>query len=148
MAYTHSKYEVMMTSTAGGSIDGTTSGVQSRWIPGAVPHYLRRFSMVFTTSGMAASTTLSVVAQLIDLTSGSTASALLTLHGTASDACGRVIYKNATADLLISPGQMLEVDVTNASTSSTGCVLSCTAYLEPSWEEPGNNTDMVETPTA
>ena len=42
---------------------------------------------------------------------------------------------------------MLQVTVEEVSTA-TVCNFLAMMYLEPSWEEPGNNTDMVATPTA
>lgn len=149
MAYTHSKMEYLFQSTGTqGLINGQATTIQAYWAPGCVPHYVRRFAIAFTTSGMVGSTSLQVDLEIIDLTSGSTASDLLTIHGTASDVAGRVLYKDATSNLLVSPGQMLQVKVEEVSTASGVCNFLAMAYLEPSWEEPGNNTDMVATPTA
>ncbi len=148
MAYTHSKSEYLFQSTGTtGIINGLSATTQAYWAPGCVPHYVRRFAIAFTTSGMVTNSSLQVDLEIVDLTSGSTASNLLTIHGTASDVCGRVLYKDATSNLLVSPGAMLQVTVEEVSTA-TVCNFLAMMYLEPSWEEPGNNTDMVATPTA
>ncbi len=139
MAYTHSKSDVMMTAS---SLSATTSGVVAQWAPGNVPHIIRAFSISYTATGNTSSG-LTVALQHLDLTSGSTASAIATLVGTSSDLAGHVVYKTVTSEVVVKPGEQVQVDITGAA--SGDCNFIPCIYVEPKWEVPGNNTNMRAT---
>lgn len=139
MAYTHSKYEIMMTAS---SLSATTSGVVARWAPGYIPHYVRAVGIVYTATGNTSSG-LTAAFQHLDNTSGSTASAIGTLVGVASDVAGHVVYHTVTGDVLIQPGERVELDLTGAA--SGDCLIIPILYVEPKWEQPANNSNMRAT---
>ncbi len=138
MAYTHSKYEVIMTNTASG-VSCTTSGDKAIWAPALVPHIIRAVAIVHRTSGTTPSG-LSCVFNHLDLTSGSTASAIATLVGTSSDKSGHVVYKTVTSEVVVKPGE--SVVFNNSQIVSGVCNVLPVLYVEPKWEEPANNTEM------
>jgi hypothetical protein len=137
MAYTHGKYEVMFTGTAG-AVDhsATTSGDKATWAPGAVPHVVRRCVVIPTNSG-AVTSTLQVLFNHISLASGSTASALDQINGVASDASGDILY-SAALNVTVNPGEQVVMNVVQivSGTSNFKAML----YVEPKWETFANLT--------
>lgn len=134
MAYPQSKYQVMMTTSG---VTCTTSGDKAEWHCGAVPHIVRRCGIIYTTSGMTPSG-LVVIFNHLDLTSGSTASALDTLYGTSSDACGHVVL-SAELNVQVDPGE--KVVFNNSVIVSGVCNVVPFLWVEPKWETPANNTE-------
>jgi len=129
----------MMSAT---SLSATTSGVVSYWAPTAVPHIIRSFGIAYTATGNTSSG-LTVALQHLDLTSGSTASAIATLVGVSSDIAGHVVYKTVTSEVVVQPGERVQVDITGAA--SGDCSFHPVIYVEPKWEMPANNSNMRAT---
>lgn len=139
MAYTHSKYEVMMSATG---LSATTSGVLAHWTPALVPHIIRGVAVSYTATGNTSSG-LTAAFNHLDLTSGSTASAIGTLVGVSSDVAGHVVYKTVTSEVVVKPGETVQFDVTGAA--SGDCTVFPILYVEPKWEQPVNNSNMRAT---
>lgn len=141
MAYTHSKYEVVLTNVTSG-LSCTTSGDKAAWGPGMVPHVVRGVGITFLTSGQTVSA-LSCSFNHLNQASGSTASAIATLVGTSSDKSGHVLYKTVTTEVTINPGE--SVVFNNSAVVSGVCNVRPFVYVEPKWEQPGNITSMRQT---
>ena len=139
MAYTHSKNEVMMSATA---LSATTSGVVAYYAPGYVPHIIRGCAIVYTATANTSSG-LTVAFNHLDNTSGSTASAIATLVGVSSDLAGHVVYKTVTSEVVVQPGEQVQLDITGAA--SGDCNFYPILYVEPKWEQPVNNANMRAT---
>lgn len=136
MSYTHSKYEVLMTATA---VSATATGDKAKWSPGFMPHIVRAVSVIPTVSG----TTLSGMVfnfNHLDLTSGSTASALAVINGTATVTPGRAMYKTVSGEVAISPGEEV---IFNVGTALTAVNVKGVIYVEPKWDSPGNQSNLV-----
>lgn len=143
MAYPHSKQTIMMTSTAGShKFTATAAAELSTWGPGYVPYIIRAVSIEPTTSG---DNWGSAVWRFNhrDLSSGSTATTIATIIGVATDKVGHVIYKSGL-EVEVKPGEEVVLDVTTAATS-TSAGFRAILYVEPRWEEPGNNAEMRAT---
>lgn len=140
MSYPNYKYEIDMT-TSNETI--TTSGDKGNgWQPGLVPHILRGFSVTLVSGCSPVDERL--VLNIIDISSGGTASQVAVLMLTAAHAGGDVVY-TATLNQVVQPGQRLMVNVPSAATGVTGDFHRATIYVEVSPEVPGNVSDMVLT---
>lgn len=137
MAYTHSKTEVLMTATA---VSATATGDVAKWSPGYMPHIIRAVSVMPTVND----TTLSGMVfnfNHLDLASGSTASAIGVLNGTATVIPGRGMYKDGL-NVEVLPGEEV---VLNVGTAKTNVNVKAVIYVEPRWETPANQTNLVVT---
>lgn len=140
MAYPNYKYEVHMT-TSNETI--TTSGNKGNgWMPGLVPHIIRGFSVTLVCG--CSPVDEQVVLNIVDLSSGSTASQVVALELTSDHDGGDVVY-TATLDQRILPGQRVIVNVPTAATGVSGDFHRAIIYVEVSPEVPGNTSDMVLT---
>lgn len=150
MAYTHSKHVVTLTNPGTtcdhnytdviGCTGGITSGtVAAQWLPGGIPHIVRQCGITYLTSGTTASA-LQVQFEHLNLTSGSSASTVVTLNGVSSDKIGHVLYKNVTGEVVIKPGQALNFVIKAIITGT--CNVRPYAYVEPKWDQPANATAM------
>lgn len=131
MAYPHTKYQVMMTTSG---VTCTTSGDKAEWHCGIVPHVIRRCGIVYTASGMTPSG-LAVIFNHLDVTSGSTASALDTIYGTSSDLTGHCVL-SAALNVTINPGE--KVVFNNSQIVSGVCNVVPFLWVEPKWESHEN----------
>ena len=139
MAYTHSKYEVLMDAASGPIYSATASGDKANWSPGFMPHIVRAVAVIPTVSG----TTLSGMVfnfNHLDLTSGSTASALAVINGTATVIPGRVMYKTVSGEVAVNPGEDV---IFNVGTAKTAVNIRAVLYVEPKWDSPGNQSNLV-----
>lgn len=136
--YTHTKQIIQMTATG---IDISSSGVIGlRFTPGLVPYIIRGFSMT-NTSTLANCSGLVAVLQNRAL-SDTTATAIATLNGTATNGAGVVIYKNGL-NKRVDPGQEVSVDISSAAT--VAALMSFVMMVEPQWETPVNISGMKAT---
>lgn len=138
MAYPHNKQHIMMTTSG---ISATTSGDKASWSPGYMPMIVRAVGVTYT-AGNTTAGGFSGLFNHLDLASGSTASAIGTLIGNATDKKGHVIYKDGL-NVEIDPGQSVVFNVTKIC--SGVCNVQPWLYVEPRWEQPGNDTGMRET---
>ena len=138
MAYTHTQYQVNLTATA---VTQATSGVVGqKWSPGYVPHVIRAFSLTNTSTLANVS---SLVGELERRTlTATTVSSIATINGTATGGAGVVFYKNGL-NATVQPGEEIQYRISTAAT--VAALLSATIWVEPRWEEPGNNTNMKAT---
>ena len=160
MAYTHSKYEVVMTrvlttsgnlcstvETPGAMIDVT--GVVAAWSPGYVPHAIKGAAVRQyepTTNNNA----IVYIGFNADITTAGTATRMFTIACPTTLAPRHRAYywepraSNFTATtltLIIQPGRTVEAAVTAAATD--GVTADIILYVEPVWEEAGNLTGMT-----
>lgn len=136
MAYTHSKSEVLVAKDQA----LTTSGDKLDWSPGYIPHYVRAVALVWTTAPAGTNDNLKVDKRPTagsDSNRGDGDVADITLNTSRSQ--GDVSYQNGI-DVLINPGEEIVFEV--SSGSLTAGAAHVIAYVEPSWEIPGNNTSM------
>jgi hypothetical protein len=137
MAYPHSKYEVMVVKDA--ALDST--GDKGDWAPGYVPHVIRAVAVVVTNTIGAAG----VVKFDKRPTAGSDTSRgdgdIAEINLATTHDAGEVVYVDGL-DEVINPGEEVVVEVTDAcAASDTGHII---IYVEPYWEQPENNADMIE----
>jgi hypothetical protein len=136
MSYTDQKITLCLTPTA---ISVTATGESHSFEPPFHPYIVRGAAFVPTVTG-GDYTSLNWSLNIVDLVSGSTASAICTVTGVASDAVGDVIYKK-NLDTEVSPGQKIYFHVDTAVTSDDGGG-KFYVYLEPRWEQPANDADV------
>ena len=139
MAYTHSKQEFLFQTGSGPVYTATTSGDKGFWSPMYVPHYVRAVSVMTVNSG-AVMSTLKVLFNHISMASGSTASAIDQINGTSTHAAGQVLYIDGL-NVKVSPGERVNMNVTQIVSGT--CNFMSSIYIEPCWEQPGNDTTMV-----
>lgn len=135
MAYTHSKYEVLMATDA----DLSSQADVADWAPGYVPHIIRAVSLVITNDiGSSA-----VVKFDKRPTSGSDSSRgdgdVATVNLDTSDDQGNAVFVDGL-DVEIKPGEEVVAEVTSAASASDTAHI--VLYVEPRWEQPANNTSM------
>ena len=138
MAYTHTQYQVNLTATA--VTVGTSGVIGVKWTPGYVPHVIRAFALT-NTSTLAAVSSMVAVLERRTLTA-TTATTVATINGTATGGAGVVFYKNGL-NATVQPGEEIQYRISTAAT--VAALLSATIWVEPRWEEPGNNTNMKAT---
>jgi hypothetical protein len=107
--------------------------------PGYQPIILRAVAVVITTATATSSITVTVTRRV---TAGSNTgeTAVTTVTVPVSTAQGTVIYKDGL-DQKVMPGEELEFLVGGTGTGNGDII----AYFEPSWDMPGNNSDMIAT---
>jgi len=136
MAYSHWQHEIELFDAA-----IATTGEKGDWAPGVLPVRIRAIAACISVAS--ATTTNAVITFYTNKLGTTTTTArttvdTITIPGAA--AVGKVYYVRGL-NVEVSPGQELQGVVTTAATS-TGTV-NCKVLLEPRWEEPGNDTDMV-----
>jgi hypothetical protein len=135
MAYTHSKYEYLVATNA--NSNGT--GVKGYWAPGYVPHIVRAASCVLRTDATANGV---LVFELHPIAGNSTNSNLAVLNVPNGTVAGKVIYKDGL-NQVVTPGAEVQANVTGTFGNATTCHICL--YVEPTWETPANDSDMVAT---
>lgn len=136
MAYTHSKYEVVVATDA----SLASAADIGDWAPGYVPHYIRAAALVLTTSPDDAGQVK------VDKrpTSGSDTSRgdgdVAQIDYTTDEDQGEVVYIDGI-DIKVSPGEEVVFEVSDATPTAGAAHLIL--YVEPSWEIPGNNSSMI-----
>ena len=152
MAYTHSKYEVIMQRVEGVStVHPTAAGAggaglnvttpAAMWAPGFVPHVIKGAALVMSASDVpSAATPINFEA---DISTPGTPTNLFNIHIPAASAAARSIYYRPTYYIEIKPGMTVNVRPTTAATA--GVRAHCILYVEPRWEEPGNVSTMIAT---
>lgn len=137
MAYTHSKYEVFVAEDA----SLASAADIGDWAPGYVPHRIRAAALVLTTSPDAAGQVK------VDKrpTAGSDTSRgdgdVAQLDYTTDEDAGEVVYIDGI-DVTVNPGEELVFEVSDATPTAGAAHL--VLYVEPMWETPANNSNMVE----
>jgi hypothetical protein len=134
MAYPHGKQHVPM---AASGLSATTSGDKVRWYPGFMPMIVRAVGVVYTTSGTTAGGFQGTFNHL-SLASGASATTIDSVFGTSSDKAGHVVY--ATANVEVDPGECVVFNVPKIC--SGVCNVVPFLYVEPRWEQPGNDATM------
>ncbi len=154
MAYTHSKYEVMMIPVLQGATIGGQpapsgvdhaglhlgiTGLQAWWGPGFVPHIIRGAAVVNYTKH-AGDLNIHVGFEA-DISVPGTATRMFTIMVPTGGGIGKAYYHRPTQYIEIKPGMRVVARVTAAATSLAqhGVIL----YVEPRWEEPQNVTTMA-----
>lgn len=137
MAYDHTQYEILMTATAASA---TATGDIAKWSPGYVPHVIRAVAIIPTVSGVTLSGAVFNFNHL-SLVSGSSATTIDTINGTATVTPGRVMYADGL-NVKVSPGEEV---ICNVGTAKSALNVKAVLFVEPKWEQPGNDTSMVET---
>jgi hypothetical protein len=120
----------------------TSTGDKAFWSPGMTPHVVRGWALIVTTGIQAADpVTVSLDKRI---TAGSDTGRVNDLTASAvipgGTVAGKVYYKDGF-QAKVSPGEELVFEVTDASAAGA---LTFVLLLEPSWEEPLNNTNMVK----
>lgn len=138
MAYTHSQYEVMMSNVA----VVTSTGDKNQWGPGYVPHVLRAWAFLVTTQPTVTAPQLDLDKQpTAGSASGRIADFVSPLKVPVTTVQGKIVYKDGI-QAKVSPGEQLIYNITTAATAGAGSVI---IFVEPTWETPGNNVNMVLT---
>jgi hypothetical protein len=119
----------------------TTTGDKVFWSPGLQPVLLRGWALIVTTAVTAADpVTMSVDKRV---TAGSDTGRVADIVGSITlpggTVAGKVYYKRGF-QAKISPGEELVFEVTDAAVAGNATIV---ILLEPSWEEPAQNTNMV-----
>jgi hypothetical protein len=138
MAYTHSKYEVIL--ARGADLNSVADVTGAHWSPGYVPHRVRAVALAIDNAigGAGVLKFDKRPTHGSDTDRGDGDVAVLTIPN--STAGGIVLYKDGL-NVLINPGEQVVAEVTDATAASdTGTVI---IYVEPVWERPGNNTSML-----
>ena len=145
MAYTHTQYEYIFTSTAGaGEFSATATGIKSKpFFVGYQPVTIRALCVMPLTSGADMSGAVIQIDQT-NLATGSTASAVAACVMVASDKPGHVIYKDGL-NVRVNPGQKVELRVSTAKTGTQQFAASM--WVEPSWEQPRNRSTTMRVTT-
>ena len=138
MAYTHSKYERVVASAAALS----STGDKGAFAPGMVPHIVRAVAAVIKTVPAAAGVLKFDKRPTAGSDTGRGDGDVAVINLATSHTAGTVVYKDGL-NALIKPGEEVVAEVTTAT--GTGGVAEIIAYVEPSWEVPGNNTRMRPT---
>ena len=138
MAYSYGQVEI----TLGSAQSFTTTGDKLTWGGQTIPWYVRRVAIAITTAptvqtGIINFTTRGTVGSNAGIVAGDIA--ILNLLTTYI--AGQVIYKDPQEKLL-KPGQEMVVNVGQNPTAGAGNV---NILVEPSYETPLNNTNMVLT---
>lgn len=144
MAYTHSKYEVQISTTERNRVSKLTTGTGEfgRWGgPFFVPHIIRAIGVsVLSTDTFASPVILSFRTASRGAASATDNQFETVTLPTTGNLQGQVYYvKNL--DQEIAAGR--DVVVQNLSTNTLGHV-SCHLYVEPRWETPANSTLLTE----
>jgi hypothetical protein len=139
MAYTHSKYEVIVAKTqsvASAADIGT-------WAPGYMPHIIRAVAMIFDVSANATGVTKVDKRPTAGSDTGRGDGDIAILnYTTAVGAQGLVVYKDGL-DIELLPGEEAVFEVTDATPTAGSAHLIL--YVEPRWEYPSNISDMSAT---
>ena len=157
MAYTHSKYEVMMLPhTASAFVAGehftmdltlATTVDLAHWAPGIVPHIIRGVGCVFTVNTTSSITVGGVEFQhakpVFTATDTATVIAALNFPTTLSLATTRVLYKLVTGQVIVNPGEGVRAR-TISTVATTGIRGQLVLYVEPKWETPTNIGTMIQ----
>lgn len=151
MAYTHSKYEIMMTpitpatalgptaAGAGGAALSVTT-VVAQWSPGFVPHLIRGAAIIQSASDAPAANPVPVLIQA-DISTPGTPTGLFRLSLPTAGSPNKSHYYRPTYQIEIKPGMTVAARPTTAATA--GVRANIVLYVEPRWEEPGNVTTMT-----
>lgn len=150
MAYTHSKYEVMMV-PAGRSISASgaattlnnvqldVTGVVARYRTGFVPHLIKG-AAVLSSATVQHDAAVHVGFELDSTVAGTPTRAFTIVLPTAG-AVHESVYYRPTYNIEVKPGMTLNARVTAAATSNVDADIIL--YVEPRWEEPSNVTGML-----
>lgn len=145
MAYTHEKVQYRVgttTGTIGDSnlgvlLSGTASYKAGSFAPAYIPHIVRAVSAVITTA-VTSGAVFKFIKGNIGLTGSLTTVAIVRL--TTAHTKNKVVYKDSL-NVEVSPGEELRVKLTDAGVGSAMPHI----WVEPRWERPGNDTNMVLT---
>lgn len=137
MAYTHSKYEVLV--TANGVLSSAAD--IGDWSPGYIPHIIRAVALVFTTVPQATGVTKVDLRPAAGSDTGRGDGDIAVVNYTVALApAGAVIYVDGL-DIEVLPGAEAVFQVTDATPTSGNAHLIL--YVEPRWEIPANISAMV-----
>ena len=150
MAYTHSKYEVMMQPvgpvsgalpTAAGlaGVDLAVTTVAAKWAPGFVPHIIRGAAVIQSATNAVAANPVPVRFEA-DISAAGTPTTIFTVALPTAGQTNQSIYYRPTYYIEVKPGSQVQVRPSTAATA--GVRAHCVLYVEPRWEEPGNVTGM------
>lgn len=157
MAYTHSKYEVMMQEagigpSVGGAVGATQilsaggiallpTGVIATWAPGFVPHFIRGAAIVNTATDVTVGSA-AVVQISADISTPGTPTGLFRLSlPSGGGGLNTAHYYRPTYQIEVKPGMTVIAKPTTGATA--GVRANIILYVEPRWEEPGNVTTMT-----
>ena len=144
MAYTHSKYEVFMSTTELNSVSKLVSGTGEfgRWSPFYVPHIIRAIGVEILSTDSFGSP-LSFSFRTASMGAASITDNQFATFGsipTTGNLQGQVYFRDGL-DQEISAGQ--DVVAQNLSTNTLGKA-RIKLYVEPRWENPANQTRLTE----
>ncbi len=136
MSYTHQLVEYTVQNTINLATDAPYT-IQ----PGYQPFVLRAVAAVITTTTATAAITVTITRRPTpgSATSEVTLGVLTIPSGTAA---GKVVYKGGFEALIV-PGDELALTVGGTGTGNGSLIIS----VEPSWDVPGNFTDMIASAT-
>ena len=158
MAYTHSKYEVMMQSVGVGSasvggaigatqilsaggVDLSATGIIATWSPGFVPHIIRGAAVVNTASDKTAANEANISIEA-DISTAGTPTRLFRLTLPSGGLLlNTAHFYRPTYQIEIKPGMVVQAKPSTGATA--GVRGNIMLYVEPRWEEPGNVTGMI-----
>lgn len=139
MAYTHSKYEVIVAKDA----SLASAADVGDWAPGYIPHIIRAVALVFTVVPQATGVMkLDKRPAAGSDTSRGDGDVAVMNYTAAGGVAGQVIYKNGL-DVEIKPGEEVVAQITDATPTSGSAHIIL--YVEPRWETPANESDMTAT---
>jgi hypothetical protein len=143
MAYTHQRIEYIITATAGAAriVASATGEKANRWAPGHTPVTLRGVAIApLVTTAIVTKAKFSI--RLVTGGNGKASVSgdqIATLTMASGSNQGKWRYRKLNT--YVKPGTELAFVVTTKATQAMGCRV--VAYVEPMWDEPGNNTRMT-----
>lgn len=144
MAYETSQTQAVILASGGTHEHSATgTGAKGTWGPGFHPHIIRSCSVQVLVTDALSSTNGVVSFRKVDPAGSASATgdefATVTLASGAQQ--GKITYK-AGLDTEIKPGEEVEANVVTGAGAGVDAV-RLTLMIEPRWEVPGNNSDLV-----
>jgi len=156
MAYPHTEYEVLMTTSravvAGGNrgghgtialgTGGTAVVGKGRWSPGLVPHVIRNVAVIpLTTAAFVTAPVISFRTCNSGATTTATGNQITSVTLATAASSGKAFYKSTYLNSAVSPGT--DVVAVTTTLCTVNVVARIVLYVEPKWETPANNSRMV-----
>lgn len=118
----------------------TSTGVKGALAAGVNPYVLRRVGVLVTVVPTVTPTVITVKRSSRSAAYAALSpSCTITIPTTA--VLGQVYWSETALNVVVTPGDRIGFDVTTASTAGS---VSLVAVVDPSYDSPGNDTDLVK----
>lgn len=140
--YSHMKYQVRLSAEGGHTLAAT--GDLLTWQPGYQPHYMRAVAAVIR-NVIGATGTLNFDKRITIASDSGRVDNVAKLSLITAHVAGVVVYQDGL-NVLVKPGEEIVVAMDDAA--AAGDLADIYLWVEPSWERPANNTNLVATVNA